>query len=327
MSSVGELIEARNTYARNRLAKLRAEIAGIEELKNTPELCIYITGSYGRLEAGPNSDLDIFFLHAGSRDKNGLRNTQKSLIDADLIRACRRLGFPEFTGGGMYLNIHYLDDMLSVLGSPEDDKQNHFTARMLLLLESLPLHNEALYFQFVGDIVASYYRDYPERADDFRPIFLANDVVRYWKTMCLNYEHRRNRPDLDSVKRAENHLKNLKLKFSRLMMCFSLVIGMSLHKNVLSDAQLIELVKMSPIERLRRAASAARADTVLEQVMERYVWFLEMTGKSKDECLTWIGDKSQRDDAFNRGREFGALMFQLLESVADGTDTLRYLVM
>ena len=30
------------------------------------ELCIYVTGSFGRLEASQYSDLDLFFIHPGN---------------------------------------------------------------------------------------------------------------------------------------------------------------------------------------------------------------------------------------------------------------------
>ena len=100
------------------MAALRQRIANITELQELSDLCLYITGSYGRFEASVHSDLDIFFMHKGAQHEAAVLPVQKTLIDAALIRTCRELGFPEFTGGGQYLTIHYLDDIRAQLGGP-----------------------------------------------------------------------------------------------------------------------------------------------------------------------------------------------------------------
>ena len=119
---------------------------------------------------------------------------KKTLLDADLIRAAQELRFPDFSNDGEYLEVHYIDDILNNLGGPRDDFQNHFTARLLLLLESRPLYNESFYENVMKKIIYSYYRDYHDHEDSFSPIFLINDIIRFWRTLCLNYEHRRESP-------------------------------------------------------------------------------------------------------------------------------------
>jgi len=39
-------------------------------------------------------------------------------------------------------------------------------------------------------VKTTYYRDADDRPD-FLPAFLINDITRFWKTLCLNYEHSR----------------------------------------------------------------------------------------------------------------------------------------
>ena len=104
--------------------------------------CLYVTGSYGRLEASKFSDLDLFFVRDSTRQSNPISHVEKTLVDAAIIKICRRLELPEFSGGGEYLQIHYLDEIVESLGSQEDDYKNHFTARMLLILESQPLFDD-----------------------------------------------------------------------------------------------------------------------------------------------------------------------------------------
>ena len=216
MTNTIRYLDKRRDFAKERLDILRVKINEISELKDrTSDLCIYASGSYGRLEASKHSDIDLFFLHVGSKSKNKISEIQKTLIDSELIRITRELDFPEFSDDGRYLEIHYVDDVLEFLGGPLDDYSNSFTARMLLLLESQPVFGDSLFDKFIEKIISSYFRDYHDHVKDFRPIFLVNDIKRYWNTLCLNYEHRRNRPAKDPSIKIKNHVKNLKLKFSR----------------------------------------------------------------------------------------------------------------
>src|SRR5438034_11684593 len=95
---------------------------------------------------------------------------------------------------------------------------------MLLLLESRPLCNKTSYDQVIKSIVDEYFRDYPDHKQSFRPTFLINDILRFWKTMCLNYENKRNVIKVDGEKKNKARLANMKLKFSRRLICFSTVI-------------------------------------------------------------------------------------------------------
>lgn len=132
-------ITMRAQFSRSRLEQIRDRIAESDAFGELHRLCIYVTGSFGRLEASKHSDLDVFFIHEGSYTTDAVPRIQKILLDADLIRAAQNLGFPEFSNDGQYLQIHYIDDILHHLGGPKDDFNNYFTARLLLLLESHPL--------------------------------------------------------------------------------------------------------------------------------------------------------------------------------------------
>ncbi len=247
----------------------------------------------------------------------------------DAVRsACLELDFPAVTPYRKHIGIHYLDDIKAKLGSPDDDFENFFTARMLLLLEGRPVHGEGVFDDIARQIIDTYFRDYHNHSDAFKPLFLANDILRYWKTLCLNYEHRRNRPATDPQKKNENHLANLKLKFSRLLICFSTILVLSKHPVVVSPDRLYELVHRPPLERLREAAKDVEGgDALLARILAEYAWFLEMTGRPIREVLDWIGDKGRRYEAFDHAKAFGADIYELLCRVTAGTDTLRYLVM
>lgn len=251
---------------------------------------------------------------------------KKTLIDAALIKVCRELGFREFSQDARYLEIHYLDDIIHALGSPSDDFENFFTARMLLLLEGEWVFNELLYKDIIERLISTYYRDYHDHEQTFRPIFLVNDIIRFWKTLCLNYEHGRNQL-LDETRKNKNHLRNLKLKYSRLLTCFSTILVLSKNRHIFTPKQLFALiVGKTPLDRIMDVAGGAtNGQEILEKILEEYIWFLDVTGREEPEVLDWISDRKNRDKAFERARQFGSLVYELLTSVGKETDTLRYL--
>lgn len=318
------VIERRVHFSQERLATLRERISDIGALRDRQDLCIYATGSFGRLEASEHSDLDLFFVHRGSSDTEApLSRGDWTLISADIIRATKELGFPEFSGDGEFLEVHALKDILREIGSRQDDYFNFFTARLLLLLESRPVFNDALYEQIVLDIVNAYYRDFSEHEADFRPVFLLNDIIRFWKTLCLNYERKRNEPEEAESKKNKIRTKNLKLKFSRLLTCYSGIVPLVSAQNVTTPERLAELVHESPLERLRSVVNPD--NPVYREMLAQYEWFLTVNERSEEELIDWIADSDNRREAFERGDRFGGAMYRLLNEVG-APERLRYVV-
>jgi predicted nucleotidyltransferase len=96
-------------YSAERLVELRRRLEGGAELLGKQPLSVYVTGSYGRLEAWAESDIDLFFLHGGSDDEGPFPYTTFIRIAAELIDAAAAMKFPAFTGDGEYLEVHYVD--------------------------------------------------------------------------------------------------------------------------------------------------------------------------------------------------------------------------
>jgi hypothetical protein len=320
-----ELVQ-RATHARTRLAELSRELEKLDSLRDVADLCVYATGSFGRLDASKYSDLDLFFIQTSGGDAR-IGRLDKTLLDADVIRLARTLGFPEFSRDGVFLEVHQLESILQHLGGPEDDFHNHFTARLLLLLESRSVYAEPVYEKALKRLVEAYYRDYQDHELDFRPVFLANDIVRFWKTLCLNYEHRRNRPSEDARLRAKHHVKNLKLKFSRMLTCYSALIWIAAKETGPGPEDVYQMVSLTPVERLLsvREFDAAAAQHV-NGALATYSWFLNAVGKAEDEVLDWIADPANRDEAFNNGRRFGEEVCGLILHLSANKPFLRYLL-
>lgn len=314
-------------FSETRLSMLSQAFKEIEELKNN-NLCVYTTGSYGRLEASQNSDVDLFFIDTDEYIPT--TGIDRILINAEIIKICRGMKLPEFSKDGMYLSIHNLYAIKNELGSQSDDFKNYFTARMLLLLESKPIYNESLHTFCLEEIVQSYYVDFNDHSKSFEPIFLCNDIIRFWKTLCLNYEHKRKRKDLsDEDQKREKvvaHSKNLKLKFSRKLTCFSFILKLVDLDNPIHQSDVILISKMTPIERMFSLKSSNPTTAPkIQKAISTYEWFISKTQIPSSDMLDWISDRNERDEAFQKSREFGQQLFDILEEI-DGKNILPKLL-
>lgn len=319
------LIDERKVWSEVKIENFRQVVRNLPEVTEHDDLCIYVTGSFGRLEASEYSDLDLFFIKSDELRQGGMSRIGGILMNAAFIKACRDMGFPEFSGDGEYLEVHYLDKMLKQLGGRMDDYDNLFTARLLLLLESRPIYNEQLYEETLHKIIGSYFRDYQDHEDSFRPTFLVNDILRFWKTLCLNYEHGRNRFNVDDAEAQKSQLRNLKLKFSRMLTCFSLVIPLAVSRTSIGLDECIQLAQQRPLDRLRNVAFDTDNGALWDTLDEEYSWFLERTGQNRDEVINWVGSSSNRQEGLERAGRFGDAMYELLNTVAK-PETMRYLV-
>jgi hypothetical protein len=302
-------------YSKIRLLEIANRVKSIPELKDN-FLCIYTTGSYGRLEASENSDLDLFFLD--SNENKPINNIDKTLINAEVIKICRNMKFPEFSKDGGYLTIHNIGDIKNQLGSPSDDYHNFFTARMLLLLESKPIYNEELHISCLKQIINPYYVDFHDHSQSFKPIFLTNDIIRFWKTLCLNYEHKRKRKNLedDIINKNVTHSKNLKLQFSRKLTCFSFILQLVSLNKTINENDLLQIAKLTPIERIKKLKSDfSGIEQKVQKVLDLYQWFLGKTQIPSKKMLEWLSDKNLRNEAFDKSREFGLDLFDVLQTV------------
>lgn len=314
-----------------RLAALRTDLA--ERLDRSLDssasnkIAIYATGSLARLEANSHSDLDAFFYVLGTAEKDRLNTVDEVCVFHNVICASREISFPDFSNGGEYLHFQYLDDVVDNIGSRQDDYINGLTSRMLLILESKYIYNQQNYIDSKTKVVERYFADFHDHRKEFRPIFILNDVLRFWRTLCLNYEHGREWRNGDRLDRARGHLKNLKLRFSRLLICYSFVAALLNRGPALTKDDVLAVSDETPIDRLRAlACSDSSCSATIEELLSHYAWFLREMDREKDAALSWISDEPTRIDAFARGENFAKIMASLVTDVANKHGYTRYLV-
>lgn len=313
-----------------KIAELRKHLGNSENLAKA-KACVYVTGSFGRGEASEFSDLDLFIVGKPDPDnRNGraLRKLDEICIKAELIQTARSERFPEFTGDGQYL-IHYtIDELVRSLGSPEDDATNTFTARLLLLLESKPLLENDVYRFAVSEVIAAYWRDYEDHANEFMPTFLTNDILRLWRTFCVNYEARTETDPPE--KKAKRKLKNYKLKHSRLLTCYSAVaylLALVALRKTATPQDAVKMSELTPTERLEWiAAELPKAAESIAQAIAIYEEFLRVTCAPEIELIQMFLDSSKAKNLFRNAQVFGDKIFEALKIIGDNGRFFRLLV-
>jgi hypothetical protein len=203
-----------------------------------------------------------------------------------LIAVNSKLKLQPFSNDGQYLKVHELDNIIDGTGSSADDSENLFTTRLLLLLESKPLAGDALYDLAIARVLDMYFRDGRGRKN-FRPLFLLNDILRYWRTLCLNYERDRAAPGKPWWKR------NLNLKFPRKLTVFATILCI-IASRMASAEDFLAITRKTPMQRLAHALDLMADSALLPafgQVLDDYEHFL--AAKSHDELSAPVGEQLQ----------------------------------
>ncbi|WP_263588197.1 nucleotidyltransferase domain-containing protein [Sphingopyxis sp. GC21] len=320
--------------ALERLQQITRDLSGANDAFGT-RACVYATGSFGRLEAGPDSDLDLFIVLETDPSPPGkplLNAVDEIKLKGALISAAEKNKLAKFDGGGRFLTSHKVGSFTEWLGSSEDDFRNTLTGRMLLLLESKPLVGNDTYAKTIDLVIAKYFRDYAGHEDAFVPSFLFNDVIRMWRTFCVNYEFHRKEGD------SRNKIKNLKLKFSRMLTCYSGIVyllAVYARDNRVRPDDVKAMIAISPTERLEAIVaadfglpenSAATLKEAVHHALTSYSEFLGLTHSKKAVQIYTEDETMWRKKSYAFGRSLST-MIDCLGEVSPEADGLRRLIL
>lgn len=154
--------------------RLRAKRSSLEALHHGSETSIVLMGSWGRRELTSGSDDDFMVLVRG-----GTR-----LLVKPMIRSVRKVLDRAPGRQGVFGRAVFSKRLINEIGLDEDDNSN-LTRRMLFILESAPATSVSTY-RVVREEILDRYLD--NSVKPYKPPrFLLNDVVRYWRTMCVDF--------------------------------------------------------------------------------------------------------------------------------------------
>ena len=254
---------------------------------------IVVFGSLARGEFTSGSDVDWSLLIDGPSDPEHFRVAQevhKQLISLSLPKPGTTETF------GSLASSH---ELIHHVGGVRDTNQN-MTRRILLLLKSLPLTNAIVHERVVRGILNRYISygvsvSWQERGSSSEtplvPRFLLNDIVRFWRTMAVDYAAKQ--WEQSDKKWA---LRNAKLRLSRkllfaagLLLCFNFeLISPDDRQDIISDPDtlrsrmtdfLLEQMRFSPVDRVCLALLQDNRETVAIAVMDSYDRFLSILAR------------------------------------------------
>jgi predicted nucleotidyltransferase len=194
------LVQARRR-TREQLDHLRQDLDGLDNLDSS----IVVFGSLARDEATHASDIDWTLLIDGKADPQHVRMAQeiRRKISAD-----RKPGRE-----GTFGKLAFSHEIVNCIGG-EDDSNANTTRRILLLLESKPIRSVEAWKNVQKNILCRYIEeDYGLRSSSNKrgvPLFLLNDIARYWRTMVVDFAYKQRERENEGYA-----LRSLKLGLSR----------------------------------------------------------------------------------------------------------------
>lgn len=298
------------------------------------ETALVIYGSLARHEFTHGSDVDWTLLVDGAASAEHPATARR--IEGRL----REKELKEPAPGGAFGNLTFSHDLIHRIGG-EDDSNSNTTQRLLLLLESTPIGSSDAYNRVVRNILERYIEedligpgDSPYRV----PRFLLNDVVRYWRTMAVDFAHKRR------ARGAKGWaLRTAKLRMSRKLMyaaglvsCYSCEYEFGAQRTAYEPRQR-ERATVQIVDHLLNLVRKTPLDIVADAVLYFFGETSGAAGKlfgAYDEFLAILNDGDKRkhldrlppqeadsDPVYATVREIGARFQEALTSIFFDRDT------
>jgi hypothetical protein len=296
-----------------KLDEIRARLQSIVPSGEVVLTC----GSYARREASPESDIDFFIITGQvSPDMegklhepgwaDGARSTISSIVPIEPAE------------DGAFSSVETRDSMLVNIGGDRDN--NHkITRRMLILLEGEWLFNESGLNDVRRHVLERYIGS--GMTDHQLALFLLNDIIRYYRTIAVDYE----------FKITEGGkpwgIRNIKLVFSRKLLYASGLFAVALTADAGRDkkiALLEELFRLPVIERMTTICGKRN----MEGVLKSYDIFLDKMEKPEVRSRLKELKRTERDDPIfrelkNEGHHFTRELLKLFEATFDSTHPIH----
>lgn len=331
------------------LALLRREVG---EKFGSEDACLVVFGSMGRCEwLDWLSDLDWTFLIDGQckplhfqiaqEIREALKKVRRQNADGEL-----EYRFAEPGPSGTFGDMGFSHQLIHLIGGQEDTNKN-MTQRILLLLESIPLGPDGPHKRVLTQILQRYLDEEPHLVKDDRfkiPRFLLNDIVRFWRTMAVDFASKQR----DRGGKGWG-LRNAKLRMSRklifatgLLTCFSCYLEDDLQAKLSSDKadikgarslnlaylqdHILRRVAAKPLDVMARAMIEYRIDSqIAKEMFTAYDEFLGMMGDTKKRLhlRELKAEDSRKDPIFKEVQNCSERFSKALNQVFFENDQLR----
>lgn len=268
------LLAARERTARE-LAAARERFAAVA-LDDDASVALF--GSWGRAELTPGSDDDWLIVVAGERRDEVRPATAE--VGALLGREPGRQA--------IFGEVAFAADLAGRIGLDEDTNRN-LTRRMLLLLESVAVAGADAHRAAREHVLDGYLRG--EVKDHRPPRFFLNDVIRYWRTITVDFVGKQRAGGGE-----KEALRNLKLRLNRKILFAGGLVPLLLCHRLRADAIRDELLRQFAMP-----ATDRLAESFLEFDVDAGVRALS----AYDRWIGMLGDDEVRAELASLTREEG----------------------
>jgi hypothetical protein len=229
-------LEKNWAYSNEFLTHLRKGLSG-KLSKNVRTVAI--AGSFGRLEGSAASDADYILVVKDSKHKTVQDDQNVIRLAIDEYNVSRP------NKSGVFADARTANELLDSVGDARES-YDQLGKRMLLLLESRSVYDDREYERLIKDVFSKY-AEYPKSDSSKEFVFLMNDLIRYFRFICVNYQASFWRENEKWV------IRNLKLRHSRVIMYAGLLflIGeASKYQKEDKIAFVSDHLALTPLERL-----------------------------------------------------------------------------
>jgi hypothetical protein len=284
--------------------RLRERQGRFESVEIDGDATVVLTGSWGRHEITSESDDDFMLVF-----EDPLREgAQPSVDQVARILGGRAPGVEDIFGKPVALK-----DLREKIGRDEDTNAN-LTRRMLFILESVAVCGADVHARARTSLIDGYVA---ANVKDYRPPrFLLNDLVRYWRTIAVDFESK-----MRARKGEGWGLRNAKLRLSRkALFAGGLLPVLGCYRYPAADMldYLDERMSVPPLDRIADAFLDHRAPDPGVRALNAYDEFLAILDDSdRRRRLSALGvDEARDSQLFTRiaelGKEFEAGLLTLL---------------
>jgi hypothetical protein len=291
--TTGEHFPAIEAARARTAAGLTTRRQSLENIALDPDACVVLMGSWGRHEVTSASDDDAIVLFGGS-PRAQAHPTADEVAEA--------LGGPAPGREGLFGQTVWLADLTDKIGLDHDTNAN-LTRRMLFLLESVAVAGETAHAQAREALLHTYLADH-ER--DYRPPrFLLNDLVRYWRTIAVDFEGKHR------AREGEGWgLRHAKLRFSRkVLFAGGLVPVLECHAMPADEMPAFLAARFAepPLDRIAAAFVERQMADTGARALSAYGAFLEMLDDESTRSALARLTEAESDDSplFARVRALG----------------------
>lgn len=303
-----EAIDRAREFSEERLKKIRLDIKEIVPAGEVVLAC----GSFARREASQDSDIDCFFIsQSPSPEAEWQKNVEETLL---------KIVSKGPAEDGAFMKNENSEEMLRHIGGHDDTNQK-LTRRILFLLEGEWLFNADGLKTIRRKVLERYIAD--GMTDHQLSLFLLNDIIRYYRTIAVDYEFKTVEGEIPKPWA----IRNIKLIFSRKLLYASglFSVAMTTDRRREQKISLLEnLFDMPVIDRMTDICGPAK----MAGVLKSYNLFLErLEDAAVRTRLNGLGKNERNDPLFrelkNEGHHFTRELLKLFEEAFDSTHPIR----